>query len=309
MLDAIKTAYALKNGVNQRDVYNWHAPVFLFTNENIAGYLKQMNSVAGKSVLTVAASGDHAFECVLNGASHIDTFDINYLQKHVMELKAKMIKHLPYYDFMRFFFSKKQFFDHNIIKPIWHTFSPGLRVFLNKYYKTQNSDTFRYQQSQATCYTVDKISYINDEQAYKHLGHVLPNQINFKQTDLMNITDKFNTVYDTILLSNISEYLYEETPYTAGKIITFLNTTLSKIADEMLNENNGQICFHYAWRASSADYELAVAAIKQQMRDSIDCFDTVVRDINIIPVRSACIHIPNEKIRPDIALTMTQKLR
>ena len=96
MFDVIKTAYALKNGVNKRSVYNWHAPVFLFTNENISGYLDKMDDLSGKSVLSVAGSGDHAFECLLRDAKSVDTFDVNYLQKHVIELKSKMIKHLPY---------------------------------------------------------------------------------------------------------------------------------------------------------------------------------------------------------------------
>ena len=204
MLDTLKTAYALKDGISQQNIYNWHAPVFLFTNENIAGYLKGINSLAGKKVLSVAGSGDHAFECLLNGASSVDTFDINYLQKHVLELKAKMIKHLPYYDFMRFFFDKNNFFNRNIIKPIWHTFSPGLRVFLNKYYKTQNADMFRYRESQSSFYTTDKISYINDELAYQHLSQIMPEKISFKQTDLLNIPKEFNTVL--LVISKISRY-------------------------------------------------------------------------------------------------------
>ena len=61
MLDTLKTAYALKDGISQQNIYNWHAPVFLFTIENIAGYLKGINSLAGKKVLSVAGSGDHAF--------------------------------------------------------------------------------------------------------------------------------------------------------------------------------------------------------------------------------------------------------
>ena len=91
MFDVIKTAYALKNGVNKRSVYNWHAPVFLFTDENISGYLDKTDDLSGKSVLSVAGSGDHAFECLLRDAKSVDTFDVNYLQKHVIELKSKMI--------------------------------------------------------------------------------------------------------------------------------------------------------------------------------------------------------------------------
>ena len=91
MIEAFRTKFALKNGPNKSQLYAWNSPVFLFTNENIQGYLGQMNSVAGKDVLTVGASGDHAFECILAGAKKVDTFDTNFLQKHIIELKQKMI--------------------------------------------------------------------------------------------------------------------------------------------------------------------------------------------------------------------------
>ena len=309
MLDTIKTVYALKNGVSLRGAYNWHAPVFLFTNENISGYLKGINSLAEKKVLTVTGSGDHAFECLLNGASSVDTFDINYLQKHVMELKAKMIKHLPYSEFMRFFFDENNFFNRDIIKPIWHTFSGGLKVFLNKYYKTHDNSMFRYHASQTPFYTTDKISYINDEQAYIHLGHIMPDKIKFKNTDLNNITNEFNEVYNTILLSNIFEYAYEEIPYTAGKVKIFYDNILCKIADKNLSDNGGQICFQYAWRASKTDYAAMIATIQRHMKYSIDSFDTHERTIDMICVPSACTILPTEKKRSDIVLTMTQKSR
>ena len=310
MLDAIKTTYALRKGVNQRSLYNWHAPVFLFTNENIAGYLQQMNSVNGKKVLTVASSGDHAFECMLNGAQHIDTFDVNYLQKHVVELKSKMIKHLSYSDFMRFFFDKQSFFSPEIIKPIWHTFSPGLKIFLNKYYSSGNNAMFRYRKSQSSFYNVDKITYIQDPVAYEHLGRIMPDNINFKRTDLTNITNQFEETYDTILLSNISEYTYEELPNSSAKIQLFYDNILMPIADKNLSKNGGQICFNYAWHANRSEFSEIIKHIRNNKYSSIDCFDFMNYDIEMVAVPSVCSDteiILNPL--PDIALYMTQNQR
>ena len=113
-MDIIKTHFALNKKRVKGQPFNWAGPVFLFTNENIADYLKKLGNVSGKDVLTVAASGDHAFESFLCGAKNVDTFDINYLQKHVMELKTKMIQKLEYPEFRLRQFRFRQFFsgDH-----------------------------------------------------------------------------------------------------------------------------------------------------------------------------------------------------
>lgn len=71
------------------------SPVYLFTNENVAGYLRPIN-LQDARVLSIGASGDHAFEAYLAGAKHVDTFDINSWQKPVIELKTHMIRNLDY---------------------------------------------------------------------------------------------------------------------------------------------------------------------------------------------------------------------
>lgn len=312
MFDVIKTAYALKNGVNVGSVYNWRAPVFLFTNENIAGYLRQMRDLRGARVLTVAASGDHAFECLLRGAKSVDTFDVNYLQKHVVELKSKMIKHLSYWDFNSFFFDKTKFFNRDILKPIWHRFSPALRIFLNQYYHTKNDNLFRYRGAQSPFYSTDKITYINDISAYNELARIMPNEISFTQTDLLNIPFHFDTVYDTILLSNISEYMFDEVPDSVNKIQMFYDKVLCPIADKNLNENHGQIGFSYAWCANRAEYRKMIDYIQRSMKYSVNSFDFTNRKIDMAAVPSVSLdELLLMNPRPDVMLYMTQnqKLR
>lgn len=308
MLDVIKTHYALNNKRVKDQPFGWAGPVFLFTNENIADYLKQLGNVSGKDVLTVAASGDHAFESFLCGAKRVDTFDINYLQKHVMELKAKMIQNLSYQDFMRFFFSREKFFDYEIIKPIWHKLSLGTRMFLNKYYKINNYDNrvmFVYGSAQDKYYTLDKISYINDEKAYEHLGKILPEKICFKHTDISNISNKFDGVYDIILMSNIFEYMFKEIQDVPEKIMTFRNKILGPIADKNLNTNGGVMCFSYRWYTDNVKYREMIDAIQRYMAQSVDNFDVHEHVIDMIEVPTSTIL----KDKPDVITTLTQKVR
>ena len=106
---------------------------YLFTNENAGGYINQLNMHGGR-ILSVAAGGDHAFESLLNGARVVDLFDINYAQKVIVELKSRMIKSLPYEDFMDFFFEKKHFMDRKIIEPIYNDFSRELALYIDWFY-------------------------------------------------------------------------------------------------------------------------------------------------------------------------------
>lgn len=305
MLDIIKTHFALNKKRVKGQPFNWAGPVFLFTNENIADYLKKLGNVSGKDVLTVAASGDHAFESFLCGANHVDTFDINYLQKHVMELKTKMIKNLSYHDFMRFFFSHKKFFDREIIRPIWNKLSPGTRMFLKKYYERKDQVMFVYGSSQDSYYNLDKISYINDEKAYEHLGKILPDKIRFKHTDISNISNKFDGVYDIILMSNIFEYMFTEIQDVPERIMTFRDKILMPIADKNLNPNGGVMCFSYRWYTDNVKYREMIDAIQRYMAQSVDNFDTHKHVIDMIDVPTSTIL----KDRPDVITILTQKVR
>lgn len=304
-MDIIKTHFALNKKRVKDQPFNWTGPVFLFTNENIADYLKKLGNVSGKDVLTVAASGDHAFESFLCGAKHVDTFDINYLQKHVMELKTKMIKNLGYNDFMRFFFSREKFFDREIIRPIWNKLSPGTRMFLNKYYENKDRVMFVYGSSQDSYYNLDKISYINDEKAYEHLGKILPDKIRFKHTDISNISNKFDGVYDIILMSNIFEYMFTEIQDVPEKIMTFRDKILTPIADKNLNPNGGVMCFNYRWYTDNVKYREMIDAIQRYMAQSVDNFDAHKHVIDMIDVPTSTIL----KDRPDVITTLTQKVR
>ncbi len=308
MLDVIKTFYAINHKSKCHQVYDWHSPVFLFANENISGYLSQINSVQDKTVLSVAASGDHAFECLLAGAKQVDLFDINYLQKHVVELKATMIRHLPYSDFMRFFFDEKRFFSKNIIQPIWHRLSPGLKVFLNHYYNTQDTSIFRYNGAQHSDYLTDQFTYIKYPSEYKNLGRVLPQKFKFTQADITEIPQKFSTVYDMIMLSNIFEYMYVDTDEYDKRLAQFYQQILVPMTDQNLNQISGQVCFDYVWRGNHDQWQNMLNAVHASTHNVIDDFSDTVHKMDAVSVPSAVLDLSQSK-KPDLALVLTQKQR
>ncbi len=253
----------------QSNVWKEHCdngPVYLFTNENIAGYLQQLSNIQGARVLSVAASGDHAFESYLCGASHVDTFDINSLQRCVMELKMHMIHHLEYDDFMEFFFDKQNPFNVDILRPVRSLFSKELTSFVRLFHRKDLS-MFRYGASCAQSFNHRSISYLSSDSAYYALRKKLPENINFVKCDIKDLTVNFNQKYDLILLSNIVDYVDDD--YTIREDVSrtemLFRTLLSPLAEHNLVDKNGCMCFRYLWSGMPATW------------DSV--FETVTKDL------------------------------
>lgn len=233
-------------------------PVYLFSNENIAGYLRGFGDLSGQRVLTVCGAGDHAFEAYLAGASYVDTFDINSLQKCVFELKSHMIRNLEYEKFMNFFFGKRDFFNKQIINPIQHKFSDDLHNFLRLYDKI-GRHAFRNFGTHHASYDVFKVSYLNQPAMYYALQDRLPERISFQRCRLDQIAyrfahwyndvvpDKLCGKYDLILLSNIFDYVCLESQTDEDRMDAFYSRYLSHMSKNILSKDNGMICFRYLW--------------------------------------------------------------
>lgn len=241
--------------------HNAFGRAYLFANENVAEYIKSFD-MRGKRVLSVAAGGDHAFESLLNGASFVDTFDINYAQKPIIELKTRMIKSLPYEDFMDFFFNEYCFFDKKIIEPIWNDFSPELSLYLDWFYCMGPSaprSMFVYGGATASDYEIDSLSYLKDKQTYGRLAKILPNAIKFTHLGACDISAKIDAEYDFILLSNIFDYLDLPRVTTFEAFVGCYNKLLKPLSENNLSPNGGHILFNYIWNSDGAH----IAALEQ----------------------------------------------
>lgn len=225
--------------------------VFLFSNENVAGTMQILENIGGANVLSVAASGDSVFDAYLAGAKNVDTFDINSFQKLVMELKMHMIKHIDYYDFLSFFFSNSNFFEQDIIAPIEGKFSQPLKHFITKY-KIHGRDLFKYRAAHHPDFNpFFNLNYLKTEQNYYKLRGILPDKINFKHCDLVNVSEKFNQRYDIILLSNIFDYMFNEHFSPQTRMQRMYYEILVPLARKNLSKDNGRICFQYLWEGNS----------------------------------------------------------
>lgn len=259
MIEKFKTYFALSNLKVGYPNFYWSCPVYLFTTENISGYLDKIPPFENKNVLSVCASGDHAFECLLRGAKNVDVFDINYLQQYVLELKSKMIQNLSYKDFKRFFFEKRTFFDRNIINPIFKDFSEGLQTFLNVYYaRDVNNVLFRPceygKEYMLSHYMLP--SYMTDKAKYKQLSNLMPEKFNFIRCDIDKLHSKTQRQYSLILLSNIFGFKYSVDINSNKSANMFLSGVLDTLATKNLCDD-GVICWNYMWHCTQCSVNFA----------------------------------------------------
>ena len=224
--------------------------VYCFTNENIPAYLRALHMPSDGRVLTVGASGDQMFESYLAGASHVDMFDININQRHIIELKNHMIRDLEYERFMDFFFSNLHFFDKEIIKPIYPKFSDGLKSYLSWMDGANATDVFKFSGVHNPDFDANCLSFIASKDSYNQLKSVLPAQISFVQSDISGLSATFNNKYDVILLSNIFDYMYPEESLAEVRYEKFFRQVLLPLSRGNLNPNGGKIAFRYIWGAS-----------------------------------------------------------
>lgn len=276
------------------------SPVYLFTNENVAGYLRPIN-LQDARVLSIGASGDHAFEAYLAGAKHVDTFDINSWQKPVIELKTHMIRNLDYQKFVDFFFSQNHFFDMSMLNGIQSSFSPELRDFLAKY-RSSSKDVLKYGTAQNSNYKICYLSYLADPAKYEKLSKVLPEQIPFRHCNLTDLSSQTSARYDFMMLSNVFEYLYQNSgiPDYAGRLMAYYNGVLDGLVQQNLTKE-GAICFHYMWGANPVAWANYLGHFEDKE------FYPATHDYNI---KFDMLSVESMMTGPwDVALFLTQKSR
>lgn len=282
MFDVIKTFYALKTLHRNTHtpseiklgarVFKWNNPVYLFSNENISAYLQGLDNMRGGRVLAVGASGDHALESLLMGARHVDTFDINYLQRHVLELKTKMISHLPHADFVEYFLADDQKMNQQIIRPIWRKFSPSLRLFLRSIQRPNGMGIFSHSFDWCDA-NASPVRYVSDAGAYDELQSILrhnSNQITFHENDLLHVPAVFHEKFDVILLSNIFTY-YAPAQMPISQMKTFYNNILVPLSKLNMGKQ-GSICFNYMWTSPFYNHwknDFSRLFINREMIDSM----------------------------------------
>lgn len=185
---------------------------YLFTNENLKQY---MPDLCDKSVLAVTSSGDHYFNCLINGAKRVDLFDINKITIFVLKLKKSAIEVLELDEFLAYFnLWNSHIFSYEIYQKLREHLEEEVRNFWDYIYSLADYKGNNIIHSDLILEYHDHIktiAYYNpylQEPEFKKLKSILTEikQITFYHSDINDLDGCLNDSYDEMFLSNIQAY-------------------------------------------------------------------------------------------------------
>ena len=189
---------------------NFKKDVYLFTTENISGYIADMD-LKDKSLLTLGSSLDQAYNALLLGVDKVDVFDININVEKFHEVKSKLILTHPRKDLYSQVF--KSGFSNNGYNDSESAFIDNLYLHNDENYESLRSKLLE-----------DRISFIN--------GNIF---------DIGNSLGK--KIYDRIMLSNVIQYLEM---YSINKNkYKVLKNMFSILKDHLSDEGIIQLLYYF----------------------------------------------------------------
>lgn len=195
-LEKALSTYDLRTGDYGAANFAQFSPAYAQTNEDIREVMWTLKPAPGAHVLTVTGSGDQALHYALANAAHIDTFDITFNAKMMMDIKTTALQKLDRMDYLRLVNSVARSRDISTVSQYQQ-----IEQFLP-------ADTRDYVRAMRGAHLVRGGSYFetlyNDE--YAKLQKLVKKPFNFIWTDLSDLSSHLTQEYDQIYLSNILQY-------------------------------------------------------------------------------------------------------
>lgn len=254
--------------------FGTNSKIYAFTTENLSGYFASLK-LKDKTILTVGGSGDHVINSYLYGAKEVTAFDINIYAKYYADLKIIALKNLAFDEFKEFFMRNNYSKTMNL-----NIYNNKLRYKLNKDSKTffdfhYSIDRTGYNLRESCIFNNEydnnelKISinpYLHSEKKYNLVKEKIKNQdIKWIQSDIQNISNKLNNIYDVILLSNISDYANSLYPDDKTYLEKYYLKTIIPLIYNL--DPKGTICSAYIYDVNSIEYRTDIDDTK--IRNSV----------------------------------------
>ena len=181
--------------------FSYYSPAYVLSNENLR-WTTGLTRDSGRRVLTVAASGDQPMFYSINGADKIDTFDVSFCSKAIMDIKTAALQTMARDEYI---------------------------AFLIALHSTKDAQNVTYMSDILAQIPQDSAQFVRDMQGRRIFGNGLtpqdykmfyPTAQEYKQmrdaangyfkfiwTDIGSLHTHLTAEYDVINLSNIFEYL------------------------------------------------------------------------------------------------------
>lgn len=272
-LDALKKRFRQKtNRYKMDNDFENYSKIYPHTNENLNEYI---DDLSGKTVLTVSASGDQKLNMIGKGAKRIDTFDINKYSPLYENLKLCAVRYLDYEDGYKFL--------SKLDKDIYFKFNTSLaqyeRMFFDYLFKNYDIDTIYKKLFEKDCknYVINN-NYFDENTFYSIKKRIRKVEMNHYSCNLYQAPNFFNTTYDRIYLSNISEYQLD-----TNRFLRYINYLKCFLSDE------GKIYYAYLYNTYITDPALALCEINKVFQNYFEpekYFD-IIESTEVINVRGA----------------------
>ena len=198
--DARAEFMTLRNGVavhKQTDMFSPYSPAWLITNEDIR-WVSGTTSDEAKRVLTVCGSGDHPIFYAMNGAQNVDTFDLSFCAKALMDIKTTAIQKMSYEEYVPFLYD------------LYYK-TPDELPTLQRMLGDMPRDTAYFVKNMGNCmmfsHACNPDSYkehLPTAREYAQIQRKIHKPFNFIWSDLCQVNTKLTGEYDVINLSNIN---------------------------------------------------------------------------------------------------------
>ncbi len=179
----------------------FYSHAYVVSNEDLrhtTGLTRDM----GRKILTVAGSGEQPLFYTLNGATQIDTFDVSYCARAIMDIKTQAIKSgVPYEQYVQMLTDLHNAPSASRVKGMSEIL-PKIPAHSAKFVRGMDGYRIFGNGLRPENYKQEMISA--DE--YARLQNMVPNHFNFIWSDVASLHTQLDDEYDVINLSNIFEW-------------------------------------------------------------------------------------------------------
>lgn len=184
--------------------FSMYSAAYVITNENLR---RSMQYVPKKcdNALVVAASGDHPLFCSLYGAKHVDTFDISYNAKCIMDIKVAALQILSKAEYWKLLCDLYRSYDIIEVKNMARISDLLSPVVFDYLWAMSRNPIFTN-----GCAPICNKDYALTVREYNELRKIVKKPFNFILSDVSQLWFKLPNKYDFIHLSNIFDYCPQE---------------------------------------------------------------------------------------------------
>ena len=176
-----------------------YSTAYVATNEDLRNALKCMSKDVNRA-LTVAASGDHPMFTQIYGAKYVDTFDISFNARLIMDIKTQalsLLNHQEYCNLLTHLYLVQDITRVKNMPQIIEKLTPFEQKYIKELHGRNVFD------KPLDCIPVS----LPTEDEFQKMQQVIKKPFNFIFSDIQTLHKKLKRNYDFMHLSNIFDYL------------------------------------------------------------------------------------------------------